>query len=190
LRKGRCRALIPRLLPGLCLYPLWRPAQSQLIYNHSCYHRQIASNGQIDPYSDDVTFEQIYSPLFGWYRFLPLDKVLHNYNELVDIRESLLPEIYEVEVREGDPVAAVDWQPGWVPFAVSNAAYYGVDLEPLRGGSYGQVIEWGHDTSETRVLASSIAEFLQLAVQNLDRDEANRYDYYPLESGAGNSLSP
>ena len=145
----------------------------------------LASNGQIDPYGDDVTFEQIYSPVFGWYELLPLDKVLDNYNELSDIRESILPDIYKVEVREGDPVAAVAWQPGWVPFAVSNAAYYGVDLVPLRGGSYGQVIEWGHGTSENRVLATSITEFLELAVQNLDRDEPNRYDYIPPESGDG-----
>lgn len=137
----------------------------------------LTANGQLDPYWTDKSFSETFSPLFGWYEFIPLEKVLSSYAELVDIRESILPDIYEVEVRSGDPVAAVDWQPGWVPFAVSNAAYYAVDLTPLRGGTYGQVIEFGHDTDENRVLAASITEFLELAVDNLDPNEPYRYEH-------------
>lgn len=149
----------------------------------------LTANGQLDPYWGDKSFTGTYSPLFGWYEFIPLEKVSSNYSELADIRNSILPDIYEVDVREGDPVVAVDWQPGWVPFAVSNAAYYGVDLTPPRGGTYGQVIEFGHDTSENRVLASSITEFLALAVKNLDPNEPYRYEFYeanPDEQGGRN----
>ncbi|MBX2836266.1 MAG: SMI1/KNR4 family protein [Gammaproteobacteria bacterium] len=144
----------------------------------------LTANGQLDPYWTDKSFSGTFCPLFGWYEFIPIEKVLSNYAELMDIRESYLPEIFEVEVRSGDPVAAVDWQPGWVPFAVSNAAYYAVDLKPLRGGTYGQVIEFGHDTDENRVLATSISEFLEMAVENLDPDEPYRYEHSDADPGS------
>lgn len=141
----------------------------------------LTANGQLNPYTADQPVVESFSPLFGWYEFIPLERVLSNYNFLLDIHRSMLPEIYKVDVRVGDPVVAVDWQPGWVPFAVSNAAYYGVDLTPKRGGTYGQVIEFGHDTVENRVLASSITEFFSLATANLNPKEPHRFEIYKAD---------
>lgn len=147
----------------------------------------LTADGQVNPYSEDRPNVEMFSPLFGWYEFIPLKQVLNNYNFLVELQQSSLPSIYEADVRTGDPVAAVDWQPGWVPFAVSNAAYYAVDLTPLRGGSYGQVIEFGHDTVENRVLAPSISEFLILATTNLDPYEPHRYEVNKVDPDSQDS---
>lgn len=141
----------------------------------------LKGNGQENPYLDDRPRVESFAPLFGWYEFIPLELVLRNYNDFIDMQQSMLPDVYEVDVREGDPVAGVDWQPGWVPFAVSNAAYYAVDLTPLRGGRYGQVIEIGHDTVENRVLAASITDFLTLAATHLDPNEQYRYEVYKAD---------
>jgi cell wall assembly regulator SMI1 len=137
----------------------------------------LRANGQLDPFEGRHNFTDTYVPLFGNYEFITIDRVLSEYQQQLQWYEEELLEVFDVDVRSGDPIAAVAWQPGWVPFAVSNAAYYAVDLSPVRGGSYGQVIEYGHDTDENRVLASSISEFLTLASQRLDPEEANRYDF-------------
>lgn len=137
----------------------------------------LIANGQLDPYWSDQSFTGTFSPLFGNYELIPIEKILSEYADLADMHKEFPPEEHRVDVRIGDPVAAAAWQPGWVPFAVSNAAYYAVDLTPLRGGTYGQVIEFGHDTVENRVLAASISEFLVLAAANLDPNEPHRYDY-------------
>ena len=89
--------------------------------------------------------------------------------------ETYHPNIWDV--REGDPVDPLGWNPSWFAFAESNADNYSVDMNPPRGGSPGQVVEHGADVAKLSVVASSLADLLQEAALRLDPAEANRYDY-------------
>ncbi len=64
--------------------------------------------------------------------------------------------------RAGDPpVAREYWRRGWFPFAIDGGGNaYAVDLSPVPGGTYGQIILTGSDEDERRVLAPSLTAFL------------------------------
>lgn len=172
--------LEPQLLPPASRAEL---AQLEEVIGYSLPEDYIQlyliANGQQDTGQQGGQFTATFCPLFGYYEFMNLEQVLADYEQHLVWYQEELPDYFEADVRQGDPVAGVAWQPGWVPFAVSNAANYAVDLSPPRGGTYGQVIEYGHDTVENRVMAGSISEFLTLASENLDPEEPYRYQYDP-----------
>jgi hypothetical protein len=62
-------------------------------------------------------------------------------------------------------VRKVPASPGWIPFARDSAGnFLCVDVDPAQGGSIGQVIEVAYDDSRLRVLASSLADYLDTLV--------------------------
>ena len=69
-------------------------------------------------------------------------------------------------------VTPTDWDPAWLPFAELGGNLLCLDFHPADGGTVGQVISLNHETAGLRVLAPSLADFLQKAA---DAYEAGRF---------------
>lgn len=72
--------------------------------------------------------------------------------------------------------------PKWIPLAHDYASnYIGVDLDPDENGVVGQIINFGRDENNKRVIANSIKEFLQLLIKYQDEmvidEEGSRASY-------------
>ena len=139
------------------------------------------ADGQADPWADGATGEGRWAAMFGRERFLPLDEALaewrfwHDGIWLPEQEHGGFPADHDV--REGDPVDPVYWKPGWFTFAGSDGGNgYAVDLDPPRGGTYGQVVLVGSDEWERRVVASSVTELMADAARLLDPDEPHRFE--------------
>jgi cell wall assembly regulator SMI1 len=67
------------------------------------------------------------------------------------------------------------WNPGWIPFADNGGGdYYCIDMAPAEGGREGQVISHSHESGEHKVLAASLADYLDDLANAL---EANTLEY-------------
>lgn len=54
------------------------------------------------------------------------------------------------------------WSAGWVPFVSDGGGnYLCVDLTPADGGTIGQVLCFSHDSGNRKLIARSVAEFLE-----------------------------
>ena len=139
------------------------------------------ADGQADPWAEGARGgEARWAAMFGRERFLSLDEALAEWRFWHD--EIWLPEqahggfSTDQDVREGDPVDPVYWKPGWFTFAGSDGGNgYAVDLDPPRGGTYGQVVVVGSDEWERRVVASSVTELLARASIRLDPADPHRF---------------
>ena len=130
------------------------------------------TNGQQSPYHVDPKEGQYAVNLFGHYDFLTIDQALSSYEFQLEIREEYGAEMDDyITVREGDFVDRVSWQKGWFPIAGSDANQIAVDLAPPRGGTYGQLVNFGPDDDERAVLSTSISEFFITATNNTANDE-------------------
>jgi cell wall assembly regulator SMI1 len=101
---------------------------------------------------------------------LPLDEI--QFLEVDDEDDAPSEEDFEV-----DPgVRREFWNPGWLPFAAAGdrGDYLMLDLAPARGGRFGQVIEWRHDTNERRLAAASLEALLADVADGM---EAGKYVY-------------
>ncbi len=110
----------------------------------------------------------IVTPLFGGYEFVPLSKALGDYRNWVDVIDEWGDEGDPNEwitLRAGDaPVACEYFRRGWFPFAIDGGGNaYAVDLAPVPGGTYGQIILIGSDEDERQVLAPGLTAFLLAA---------------------------
>jgi cell wall assembly regulator SMI1 len=57
------------------------------------------------------------------------------------------------------------WEPWWVPFSASGSGDgYCVDVNPGSGGTFGQVVDWGHDFNDRGTRAPSLAAFVALSI--------------------------
>ncbi|MEJ8278060.1 SMI1/KNR4 family protein [Pseudonocardia spirodelae] len=94
------------------------------------------------------------------YRFLPLDEAVVQYRGWLDVVEDW--DHGHVTVREGDPVRARYWDPGWWPLAVDGGGNaLAVDTVPEPGGEPGQVVVAGPDEDERRRVATGVADYLR-----------------------------
>lgn len=110
----------------------------------------------------------IVTPLFGGYEFVPLSRAMDNYRtweEVIDEWNAGDDPNDFITLRAGDPpVAREYWRRGWFAFAIDGGGNaYAVDLSPVPGGTYGQIILIGSDEDERRVLAPSLTAFLVAA---------------------------
>jgi cell wall assembly regulator SMI1 len=112
---------------------------------------------------------KIVTPLFGGYDFVTLSRAMDDYRVwdgvIDDWDEGDDPHEF-ITLRAGDPpVAREYWRRGWFPFAIDGGGNaYAVDLSPVPGGTYGQIILIGSDEDERRVLAPGLAAFLAAAL--------------------------
>jgi len=66
----------------------------------------------------------------------------------------------DITVRDGDFVRAHSLNKNWIPLAYDwGGNYIGIDMDPPKGGKLGQVILYGPDEEERRVLGSCIGGF-------------------------------
>jgi len=155
------------------------------------------ANGQLDFHelrsvaADQQEYQESWAPFFGNFTFLPLDKALENYNFWLEIYDSnrVIREKYnnanpdkkvlpvEWEVRDGDLVDPLGWNPKWFVFAKSHADYYSVDLSPPRGGVPGQVVLHGADEHVLQVVAHSVTDMMLQASQELDPADQQRFEW-------------
>lgn len=110
----------------------------------------------------------VISPVFGSYDFMACAAALAAYRDWTEVLEEYGDTMNDgITRREGDPVQAAYWIPGWLPFAIDGGGnFYAVDMAPDEGGTYGQVILMGPDEDERRVLGTGIAAWLTKTVQH------------------------
>jgi cell wall assembly regulator SMI1 len=132
----------------------------------------LVSNGQADWTKVQPAAGKYSVAFFGSYEFLSISAAMDEYKIWQQIRDeagvSFHADFNEgiITSRHGDPVAPEYWQPGWLPFARDGGGnYYAVDLSPMPGGTYGQIIIAGPDEDERRVLAGSLSEFFSARMQ-------------------------
>jgi len=124
------------------------------------------ADGQMDSYHIKAADPgKVVMPFFGSYDFISLGRVAKQYNLwngiFTDAGENFSRDFDHCTARNGDPVYAEYWRPGWLPFSVDGGGNsYAVDLSPAPGGTYGQVILIGPDEDERRVLAPSLSQLL------------------------------
>lgn len=162
----------------------------------------LIADGQWDLYDDAPPMPDenaLWSPLFGYYDFLPLERALYQYQRDLDYynQKKSFDEKYNKanpdkrsdpdlwSVREGDIVDPLGWNPGWFPFAGSDANSYFVDMTPPRGGVPGQVVLYGADEHELQVLAASVTDLMDNAAYFLDPEDAENFDYSDHDEHAG-----
>lgn len=127
----------------------------------------LIANGQRDPYLVTPKPEEYSASLFLYYEFLPIEGVIAQYQSWQNIIEDIGEDGNEfIFAAEGHPVDPVYWSASWIPVAGGGANGYAIDLSPPRGGNIGQVINFGADDDARIVIASSLSEFFQMAVQN------------------------
>ena len=81
----------------------------------------------------------------------------------------------DLEPQSSDGIANVWWNVGWIPFADNGGGdYYCVDMAPTGAGTRGQIISHSHESGEHKVLAASLADYLNDLAQSL---EANAFEY-------------
>jgi len=80
---------------------------------------------------------------------------------------AMMKELHDIGEFEGRKPKAtrgiqnVWWSPGWVPIADNGGGdYFCLDLAPAAGGMVGQVIQFGHEGTDQRRAAKSLAEWL------------------------------
>jgi len=121
------------------------------------------ANGQPDSYGiASPAPGTVISPVFGSYDFIGCAAALAAYRDWTEVLEEQGDTMNDgITRREGDPVQAAYWIPGWLPFAVDGGGnFYAVDMAPSECGTYGQVILMGPDEDERRVLGTGIAAWL------------------------------
>lgn len=70
------------------------------------------------------------------------------------------------------------WNPLWIPFTYDGSGnHYCIDLDPDKGGHYGQVIRMWHDDAERPLIARSFTEFINKFVLDLEAGDY-RYEEY------------
>lgn len=81
-----------------------------------------------------------------------------------------------------NPEGAIKCQytnPNWIPLGHDYSSnYIGVDLDPAANGVIGQIIDFGRDEDDKKVIAKSIKEYLLLLIENQDKMEIIDEDYY------------
>ncbi|GCE31275.1 hypothetical protein KDA_67590 [Dictyobacter alpinus] len=67
------------------------------------------------------------------------------------------------------PVEAVWRHPSWIDFTTNGAGdTLCIDLSPAAEGTYGQILDWGHETGVTKVVFSGFRELLSVFVLHLE----------------------
>jgi len=84
---------------------------------------------------------------------------------------------WDIEPEAAGPVRCAVWDDGWVPFALIGGAseYHCLDMNPADSGALGQVIFVSMKDTERRVLAPSLAEYLERFASTL---EAGRLTWF------------
>jgi cell wall assembly regulator SMI1 len=111
--------------------------------------------------------------LFPGHEFLSLAGARRAWQGWADIRGETRPEDFDdmITVRGDDPVHRVYTRAPWWPLAEDGGGnHLMVDLAPPPGGTVGQVLVAGPDEDERRVLAPTLAAYLQ-ALLDAELDE-------------------
>jgi len=88
---------------------------------------------------------------------MPLKVIVEMWRTMCEIGE----EFEDERTNPEGPIRNVHWHPKWIPIADNGGGdHVCLDFAPKKGGTIGQVIDWGHELGPERVLASSFAEYL------------------------------
>jgi len=81
--------------------------------------------------------------------------------------------------RSAAEIQSVWWSTGWIPFATNGGGdYLCVDIAPTATGRVGQIITHSHETGVHRLLAPSLADYLEDLALKLEQGEFVHDDKY------------
>ncbi|MEM7012435.1 MAG: SMI1/KNR4 family protein [Verrucomicrobiota bacterium] len=103
----------------------------------------------------------------GDFRFLSIKHSMELRDEMQQFQDETNEKDF-AEIYTGEGVQPGFWRAGWIPFAhAHDGSLLCVDLEPLTGGTVGQVIGV-YIQSERHLLAASFGEWLAALVTDLE----------------------
>ena len=157
------------------------------------------ANGQLSPFdcaptnpdAEKPPFElppgKLVGNLFGCNEFNSLSRLVRewtNWKQVFDQPNYAASEFDEaVTVREGDSVRKQYANPLWIPIATDGGGNsYAIDMDPVEGGTVGQVIVIGPDENQRRVLAESLPKLFDSAASHIPTDihESNRWVFFKM----------
>ena len=75
-------------------------------------------------------------------------------------------------IKPKGPIRKVEWSPDWLPlFDNTQGDQVFVDLNPAKGGSRGQLIDWWRADGPKRILARSFRTLLERLANDIERDQ-------------------
>lgn len=103
--------------------------------------------------------ERVTSLFPATYRMLPVPEAAVQYRGWLDVIDAVGHD--DVTVRDGDPMRARYWDPGWWPLAVDGGGNaLAVDTVPEPGGDAGQIVVAGPDEDERRRVGRGVTDYL------------------------------
>ena len=135
-------------------------------------------NGQL-PDSPDLPSRR---GLFGQRRFYSLDEMVKDWQ----LMQSLMEEgVFQgVAGHALGPVRANWWNARWIPVSADSMGNcFCIDMDPVPGGTVGQIISFVHDECERTVIAHSFADWLDDFAYDLETGEY-------VESADGHGILP
>ncbi|SLJ85647.1 SMI1/KNR4 family protein [Psychrobacter sp. DAB_AL43B] len=116
-----------------------------------------------------------------WYglEFMPIKKIIKS----IELEKQIMEELGEDELNsmsewmKSTPdgyVKKANSNPFWVPFAHDHGGnFLGIDLDPDKLGTIGQVINFGRDEERKIVASESVSDFLSWLVKELGNSNFN-----------------
>lgn len=138
----------------------------------------LRADGQCDdhPRAPEPKPDRATSLFPATYRFLPVAEAAVAYRGWLDVIGPEPTNEFDefVTVRDGDPVRARYWDPGWWPLAVdAGGNALAVDTVPEPGGTVGQIVVAGADEDERRRVGEGVLDYLRrLTASDLPAPEA------------------
>lgn len=97
-------------------------------------------------------------------RFLPLNEMYREWKVWEDLREDWNEEEGYTSYPDGY-IKKMYINRHWIPFSHDGGGnHIGIDLDPDKKGTYGQIINFGRDEEDKFVIASTLKDFLQLLI--------------------------
>jgi cell wall assembly regulator SMI1 len=74
-------------------------------------------------------------------------------------------------IKPKGPIAKVEWSPDWIPlFDNTQGDHVFMDLNPPKGGSRGQLIDWWRLDGPKRIIARSFRPLLKRLANDIEHD--------------------
>lgn len=126
--------------------------------------------------------------LFFGLRFLTLNETIDSWRFWNDLIEAEADLADETDGHSSTPDGAIDaryYNPGWIAFADDfGGNHLGIDCAPGPTGVSGQVINFGRDEYDKRVLARDLASFLEWIADSLEAGNFRIIDHRDEPGGS------
>jgi cell wall assembly regulator SMI1 len=116
--------------------------------------------------------------LFNGLRLLSIAEISQVWLSMKDIKASgaFMVDGKEILAEADEQILSDWWNEGWVPITDNMSGDYTIlDLAPNTTGTYGQIIQYWHDTSHRTLEATSLENWILVTAKNIE-DSISKYN--------------